>query len=381
MDKIKQAEAEINQIVRKNLQTLIETHEITIAAFCDYIKNKNEPYVNRTTLKRFIDGKITNINIAFLVSCSHAFGVSLDNLVSQNFNPHENYTKLEEKFKNIPKIESKTKSFSFDYSANEIFIENPESPLLKKYIQLYYCYYYSTVATENNTDKIQDALIFGTLKIEPNGKKCKATLTIDTKKHDKNGNPLYKVYIGNVVVCPSIQSVYCMLTLENGDFCFIIFRYSHLNINKQECRLAEVLSTSSIPDKRYPIIHRMFLCNEKIKEDDLITIAPHLCLNSSDILISEEKLLALAEQSEDYKLIVQEIFKKDPELMYCIKEKTIQEFFENFENDLEIEELPIFITKLRYYSFTKRYNKVSTSADESIRNALLQKGYFQNDIS
>lgn len=61
MDKIKQAEAEINQIVRKNLQTLIETHEITIAAFCDYIKNKNEPYVNRTTpLYNFFEKRITH---------------------------------------------------------------------------------------------------------------------------------------------------------------------------------------------------------------------------------------------------------------------------------------------------------------------------------
>lgn len=378
MADIKQEEQKIIDIVRENLQKLADAHDLSVSNFCNFIDDKKEPSLDRSTFTKFMNKSNNRINIAFLVSCSHVFKIPLDNLVSQDFNPNDNYLEFENMFEGIPKTKHKSKSFSFDYSSNGIFIENIESPLLKKYIQQYYCYYYSTVATENNTDKIQESLMSGILNIEPNGEKCKATLQIDTKKINENGEPVYKTYVGDVIACPSIQSVYCMLTLPLGDFCFIIFRYSHLNNNKQECRLAEVLSTSSIPDKRYPVVHRMFLSNEEIKEEDLVTIAPHLCLNSSDILISEAELLALAEESEDYNLIVQEIFNNDPELMYCIKEKIVKDYFEEY---LEREELPKFITKLRSHSFSKRYNKVSTSADELIRNVLVQKGYFQKDIA
>lgn len=373
---IKQKEHEITNIVRKNIQMLMDEHGLTLSNFCKYIENQNKPSIHRTTFSKFMNEDVHNINLAFLVSCSQAFELSLDNLIREDFNPRENFQRIEEKYRDIPKKKHDFEPFYFNHSSNEIFIENPNSPLLKKYVQLYHCYYYSTVSAENNTNNVEEALISGTLNIEADGINCKATLKIDTKTADENGNRQYKIYSGKVILCPSIQSVHCILTLPKGEFCFIIFRYSHLNFNKQQCRLAEVLSTSSIPDKRYPIVHRMLLSNEEIKEDDFKTIAPHLCLNSSDIFISESELSSLAETSEDYKQIVQQILKNEPEMMYRIKETTIKEISEKF---LAPEELDIFITQLRSHSFAKRYNKVSPKADTLIRNTLLQKGYFQKD--
>ena len=375
---ILQRERDIITNVRNNLNQLMKMHGLTVSNFCDYIKGKQETSLDRTTFTRFMNGTTQKVNIAFLISCSRAFEVSLDNLVSQNFNPNENFETIRAKYKDIIIQPFETNSFNFDHLTNEIFIENPNSSLIEKYIQPYYCYYYSTVATENKTNNIKDSLISGELNIEPCGNKCKATLKINTKMLDKCGNPQFKIYSGNAVFCPSIQSVNCILALPEGEFCFIIFRYSHLNIKKQECRLAEVLSTSSTPDKRYPITHRMLLSNEKIREEDWEIIAPHLWMNSSEILISKTDLSVLGKESESYGRVVHEILQQDSKSMYCVSENTVKEISKKY---LALEELSLFITKLRSHSFAKRYNKVSTTADAEIRNVLLQKGYFQGNAA
>lgn len=378
MDAMKQKEKEILITVRENLNQLMKIHGLNVSNFCDYIEKKNEPSLSRSTFDRFMNGHVDKANLAFLKSCHSVFGVSLENLISKDFNPYENFKGIEETYKDIPKEDTSFSIGSIGYLASEIFIENPESLLFKKYIQPYYCYYYSTVAAENNTDNICESLISGKLVFEPDGKRCKAILEINTKKPDENGNLGHKVYTGYVILCPSIQSVHCILTLPEGEFCFIIFRYSHINCNKQECRLAEVLSSSSLVDRRYPVVHRMLLSNEEIKDKDLEIIAPHLCLNSRDIFISEKGLLDIADMSEEYNMVVQEILKNDSELMYSIKENSIKEIC---KNDFSEEEIAELITKLREYSFSKRYNKVSPKADEMVRDVLLQRGYFTKKVS
>ena len=378
METMKQKEKEILIIVRENLKQLMEIHGLNVSNFCNYIKEKDEDSLDRSTFIKFMNGDVKKANLAFLKSCHNVFGVSLENLISRNFNPYENFRGIEEKYKDIPKEDTSFSIGSIGCLANEIFIENPESLLFKKYIQPYFCYYYSTVSAENNTDNICESLISGKLVFEPNGKRCKAILEIDTKKPDENGNLRHKIYTGYVVLCPSIQSVHCILTLPEGEFCFIIFRYSHLNCDKQECRLAEVLSSSSIVDKRYPVVHRMLLSNEEIKDKDLEIIAPHLCMNSKEILISERGLLDIADMSEEYNMVVQEILKSDSELMYTIEENGIKEMCKNDFSEGEIAEL---LTKLRAYSFSKRYNKVSPKADEKIRDMLFQRGYFSKKPS
>lgn len=375
---ISQEEKKILATIRKNLKALMDLHGLSDDSFCKYLESKGELSLHRTSLSRFLNGGTSKPNLALLVSCSRAFEIPLEHLISQDFNPNENFQIIREKYKEISTKHPNTDILGGNFLPNEIFIANPNSSLLQKYMQPYFCYYYSTVATENNTENIQESLISGELNIEACDTKCKATLKIDTKMPDIDGKPIYKIYTGDVVVCPSIQSVHCILTLPEGEFCFIIFRYSHLNVNMQECRLAEVLSTSSTPDKRYPVVHRMLLSREKIQKKDWALIAPHLCMNSREILISKKELLALSNMSADYKKVIQDILQKDSELMYCISENTIKEIYNNY---LAHETFPVFITELRAHSFTKRYNKISTTADEEIRNVLLEKGYFQRSIS
>lgn len=377
MRAITHEQQEVAKAIRKNLYVLMKRHHLNVSKFCIYIETQKEPSMDRSTFTRFMNGTTDTINVAFLLSCCHVFGISLNNLVSPRFDPDENYKWIQETYGDIAEKNIDLEPRDFDYPVNEIFIENPDSPLMKQYIQTYYCYYFSTVADENKTNKMQESLMFGKLIIEPDGRRCKARLEVNTKMVNEKGMPKYKVYKGYVVLCPSIQSIHCILTLAEGEFCFIIFRYSHLNFSKQECRLAEILSTSSKPDNRYPIVHRMFLSNEEIKKEDLDIIAPHLKLNSTEIFVNEASLQELAEESEDYNLIVQEILKTNPEHMYCIKENTIKDIS---KGHLTEEELSMFITKLRTYSLAKRYNKISRKADKTIRDALRQRGYFQKQV-
>lgn len=373
---ISQEEKKILVTIRENIRQLMKMHGLTVSNFCKYIENKKELSIDRSTFSKFMNREGSKPNLAFLVSCSRAFEIPLDHLISQDFNPNENFQKIREKYQEISMSNPDANIFNFEYLSKDVFITNPGSPLLQKYIQPYFCYYYSTVAAENNTDKIQDALISGELIIEACDTKCKATLKINTKILDENGNPKFKIYEGDVVLCPSIQSVHCILTLPEGEFCFIIFRYSHLNIKMQECRLAEVLSTSSTPDKRYPVVHRMLLSREQILEKDWAAITPHLCMNSSEIMINKEGLLELGNISSAYSHIAQEILQRPSEQMYCIPENTVKEISQNY---LKSEELPVLLAELRSHSFSKRYNKVSTTADEEIRKILLKRGYFQKN--
>lgn len=381
---IKEADNNISKVIRANLQQLMKLYGIKVSRLCQYLEDNDAFAPHRTTFSRFMNGEYQNISVAFLLGCCKCFELSLDNLLSENFNPNENNSKFVEKYAHLfekqkkdaikKQLSEETKGFFLPgYVANEVFVENPKSPILKPYIQTYHCYYYSTVSSENRTN---DSMIHGTLKLEEDGIHCTATLEIDTKTYNERGEPNYKIYKGNVVVCPSIQSIHCILMLPSGEFCFLIFRYSHLNIASQECRIAEVLSTSSTPDKRYPIVQRMLLCNKEIEKEDLDVIAPHLWLNYSDIMISEFGLLSVKECSENYARVIDEILDTDAELVYRLKEK---EVINKALESLSEEEIPLFLTELRKCSFAHRYNKVSMKADNNIRDVLVQLGYFRPD--
>lgn len=383
-----EATAKINSTIRNNLEQLIEIHGLTISSVCKNIAESRALSVHRTTFTRFMnDPDSNNLPIAFLVACCDYFKLSLDNLFSDHFNPYENYQKFNEDHAELTgngdiasaqtaaALEQTAEPFTLPaYPVNEIFVENPNSPILKKYLQTYYCYCYSTVSSENKTDDTKEAILSGTLKLEPDGSKCKATLKIDTKTYDEDGNPNYKIYEGNVVVCPSIQSIHCMLHHPEGEFCFLIFRYSHLFFEYQECRIAEVLTTSSTLDKRYPTVYRMILSKDEIDEKDLEAVAPHLWLNYSKITISQKGLTSLGEESEEYQSIVEEIVKLESEPIYRVKEKDVVTIAKRY---LTKDEMPFFITRLRSHSLAYRYHKVSSRADATLRELLGRMGYYK----
>lgn len=379
MNKITDDELIFYNTVRNNIKKFMAFRNLDQSSFLSYIEEKNTgPVIDRTTFYRFMNSILKKVSLYFLHICCKSFSLSIDNLVSNNFNPKENIEEFNKKFSDYyaaKHINNLSEDF-FSFPQNEIFISNPDSPILKNYMQTYYCYYYSTVSSENKASNPKDSIIKGTLNINKDGTKCVAELSIDTKKRNDNGH-IYKIYTGRVVICPSIQSVHVILYLPEGEFCFIIFRYSHLNTTKQLCRVAEVLSTSSTLDRRYPTVHRMLLSNEPIKDKDLPVISPYLCLNYSDITISKKALSTLRNKSTKYYDIIENIPKKECEEMYRIKEDKVSSIAQDYLDEGELVE---FITELRTRSLAYRYNKVSAIADANIKNLLDHLGYYKEEI-
>lgn len=379
LNTMRDADLQIAGVVRKNLKKLMEYNCINVSNFCNHLLENDALAPHRTTFGRFMNSHTHTISsVAFLLACCECFGLSLDTLLSENFDPSEHSQIFTNKYAHLLKCQQHTPELttlpSTLWSASEIFVDNPKSPILKPYLQTYHCYYYSTVSSENKTQDTKDAILHGTLKLEPDGEHCTATLSIDTKKKNAQGNPVYKVYTGNVVVCPSIQSIYCILVLAEGEFCFLCFRYSHLNYFSQQCRIAEVLSTSSTMEKRYPIVHRMLLSNQPIADEDLNIIAPHLWLNNSQITIGESGLLSLKECHPLYDDIINELLDMDGEYAYQLKESQVIDIA---KKSLSEQEIPLFLTNMRLHSHATRYNKVSPKADTNLRNILVQLGYFK----
>ena len=79
-----------------------------------------------------------------------------------------------------------------------------------------------------------------------------------------------------------------------------MFRFFKINYGKQNCRIAEALSSSSSNEDRRPTVLRMLLSQEPLADQDLKAVAPSLFLNYSTIAISEEKLKEIGKVSEDY---------------------------------------------------------------------------------
>lgn len=368
---------ELKKRIAKNLNWLLEKKCMGKSTLCQKLENNGQVSMDRATVSKFLNHpEQYNIGIPFLVACADYLEVSVDALVSKDIRLYSYRSRDGESFEkllDLPEIMKKEQENSNSGSGRgDTFIIDPNSHYFQKYYQTYYCYYYSTVADEN---KREDSIITGEMRMYHGAHECGVEFKINTKSYDEEGNPNYKWYIGSATVSPKTQVFHCSLCDEHtGEYCDIIFRYSQVNFNKQDCRMALILSTSSTPDKRYPIVHRMFMSREEIKPEDLPLIASHLCLNYSKILISEKALLSLQEQSYKHQEMVDELLKRTSEPMYMISEREIREIAEKYLGE---EEEPFFLSKLRGVAMAYHYNKVSTGVDTMVRDILYNAGYYQ----
>lgn len=386
--KVDQITYGLNQIIVRNLNEILDDRCISKKVLCDIIEKEKGFTTSRPNLSRCLNNPDQhNLPLAFLLACCDYLNISFTNLISENFDKNEKLEDSGEKSSQLIDASALTRIYEENYSStvasslinnnsveeDPFFVVDPKSPLFKKYLQTYFCYFYPTVSDEN---KSEDTLLTGNLRLYDEGGECRATLTIDTGTLNEEGNPNLKIYEGNFNLSTSVHCIHCILkSKEVGEYCFIIFRHSHVNYDFLDCRMAEVLSTSSTVDKRYPTVLRMLLSNQKLLDEDLKVIAPHLWLNYSQISITEEGLISLGDISDDYKVIVDALLdKKDPELMYRFKEDDALKIAEEF---LPKEELPIFLAELRLKAFAYRYNKVSPKLDNAVWNLLNKRGYYQ----
>lgn len=373
MSNMTKKKKELNQIINKrvgeNLEKLLQQNQISQTEFPDKLRELEWEYtLDRTAINKLInDPDDSNLSIPFLIECADYFHTTVDFLIADNSKAaYREQNSMEQRMPR--KAES---SVIAGKESKELLIENPSSVFFKNYLNTYFCYYYSTISDEL---KEENPIFEGELSLYEEGERCGCTLKVDTKKYRSNGEKFYKTYIGNAVICMASQTIHCsMCDYEIGEYCDLIFRYSQLNSAKQACRMAEVLSTSSGPDKRYPVIHRMFLSIDKIAEEDYELIKSQLCLNNSEIMLSKEKLDSLKDHSEEYASVIKELENIGGKEIYFVTEGMINEIAKKYMPGKE----EVFTNDLRKCAKAYRYNKVSKGVDTNLWNILHRAGYYK----
>lgn len=395
--KYKEIVDSVNTIISTNLKKLLEVRGLSQRQFCQ-IMAEEKISVTRSYFNKILkDPKY--ISAAFLLSCCDFFGITLQNLVSEDFDANEyisNDTREHKDYLNIrailKKCRDKEKDASEERQEEEEFenehailqwkkfengnlITDPSNTMFKGYLQNYYCYFYPTDSAQNKDD---GKMVKGILQLKAEKNYCKATLKIDTNIVDECGNTNYKLYEGVASISPTVSSVNCIMYSEDiCEFCFIMFRFFKINYGKQNCRIAEALSSSSSNEDRRPTVLRMLLSQEPLAEQDLKAVAPSLFLNYSTIAISEEKLKEIGKVSEDYNNIINEITESSNSCkMHFLKETTVFNMAEKYIK--KKEDIYSFLMLLRSESYAYRYNKVSKKADDIMRKILLSRGYYKN---
>ena len=395
--KYKEVVDSVNTTVSKNLEKLLEARGLSQRQFCQKMAEEKISVTRSYFNKILREPKY--ISAAFLLSCCDFFGITLQNLVSEDFNASEyirNDTREHKDYLNIQAIlkncRDKAKDASEERQEEEEFeneqailqwkkfengnlITDPSNTMFKGYLQNYYCYFYPTDSAQNKDD---GKMVKGILQLKAEKNYCKATLKIDTNIVDEFGNTNYKLYEGVASISPAVSSVNCIMYSEDiCEFCFIMFRFFKINYGKQNCRIAEALSSSSSNEDRRPTVLRMLLSQEPLAEQDLKAVAPSLFLNYSTIAISEEKLKEIGKVSEDYNNIINEITGSSNSCkMHFLKETMVFNMAEKYIK--KKEDIYSFLMLLRSESYSYRYNKVSKKADDIMRKILLSKGYYKN---
>lgn len=395
--KYKEVVDSVNTTVSKNLEKLLEARGLSQRQFCQKMAEEKIS-VTRSYFNKILRGP-KYISAAFLLSCCDFFGITLQNLVSEDFDASEyisNDTRDHKDYLNIQAIlkncRDKEKDVSEERQEEEEFeneqailqwkkfesgnlITDPSNTMFKGYLQNYYCYFYPTDSAQNKDD---GKMVKGILQLKAEKNYCKATLKIDTNIVDECGNTNYKLYEGVASISPAVFSVNCIMYSEDiCEFCFIMFRFFKINYGKQNCRIAEALSSSSSNEDRRPTVLRMLLSQEPLAEQDLKAVAPSLFLNYSTIAISEEKLKEIGKVSEDYNNIINEITGSSNSCkMHFLKETMVFNMAEKYIK--KKEDIYSFLMLLRSESYAYRYNKVSKKADDIMRKVLLSRGYYKN---
>lgn len=374
----------ITQRISNNILRLLEVRGISQSSLLKAISQTETHTISSAQLSKALHNpKQYFISIPYLLQICDFFGVPLDTLVKTDISEEDCIIKEDSEFNKLietqnlidehKRLQVQLKQTEKETNRSSVFITDPNNLLFSSFLQTYYCYFYPTVSSEN---KAPETMLTGTLELKSNTDCCDVTFTIDTKKKTKNR---YKVYKGTAVISPAAQSMHFILKSESiGEYCYIIIRHFHLN-SYQDCHMAEVLSTSSVGKgkERYPTVLRMFLSRQKIKDEDLRMLAPHLWLNYSEIAVSERGLLDLKELSYDYAEIVDKLFDTAPsENMYMIKEKDVITTAKNYLDEADTLK---FLTELRLQSYAYRYNKVSDTVETTIRNLLVSLGYYEHE--
>ena len=374
-NKRKEANLNINTKVAENLKRLLEEKNISQGELSEGLEKVGNGFtLDRTTINKIInDPNTDSISLPFLAACTEYLHTTVDELISEHGNKRTD--KHDVPILPVEIVPGKQgENCLTDRKKSEFFVDDPNSAFFRNYLNKYYCYYYSTVSKENKGD---NPILSGELTLTPEESICRCILKINTRKNDRNGREIIKTYTGEASICLVTQTVHCRMREEKiGEYCDLMFRYSSINNAKQACRMAEVLSTSSLPDKRYPVVHRMLLSIEPIDTKHFDLIRPQLSFNCSEMIIEEDALNVVAEQSVAYENLIRKLKRNSLVRMYRFDEKAVKDA----AKECKLEETDQIVNRLRSYSYSHRYNKVSTRVDSNIWDILHAAGYYKEEV-
>lgn len=407
---LKSSNDKYSKIIAANIRKLLQAKNWSQNDLCKEL-NENGLNITQNSLSKYIpkNNSPSTIPISLAVLCCKIFDVSIENITSEDYVPEQGT--FAEKFSDISELINES-SGNLDFAdfmaagiakASKKFIVNSNDEAFNGYYQTYYCYFYPTISSEVE-------LLTAKLEFKNENEICKAYLKLNTGRY-KNSNPIYKYYSGLMVIIEKSKSCYCILTRQEtqsaNELVFLNFRYIPIgDIHRTlDCRMVEVLTTSAGGDSSFPTAHRMFISRLPIAKEHIPLILPHLHLNNSMITIDEEGLIKVAGVSEQYKVVIKKLISlipgSDTEQLYILQTidsmdvgktntnenstSSVRRTMYLFKEDLVRntanlflckQQVQLFISKLRSYSYAYRYNKVSKKLDDNIRKMLLGLGYY-----
>lgn len=345
---------------------LLSKKNISLQDLCDVLQQDCNITVDADTIGGFLSGEeMCSFPMLFLRKSCKLLGISMDELFSDVDAPDRSQQVSEQGHTNRLLIET---------AGSPSLITDPRDESFRGYLGTYYAYF--TPTHSNQSDVLK-----GTLKFEDAETRVRARFEIDTGRRDESQKPYLKVYEGELIRSTTVSNCYCVLSSPQvGEMGFITFRYEPIFFGHRSCCLATAMTSSAGNEDRNPVVHRMFLSREVIKEEHLPGLVPFLSLNNNDILISKQDWDFIADSNSAYSEIMKSMLKNEKyksDLYYCIRESTINDFFKYAEQDHGIQKAS-FVSALRAKGVSDRYNKVSKKAENAARNYLKENGYYSN---
>ena len=313
-----------------------------------------QSHISQSSMSKILKGEM-RLTLQHIFKICIALNITPEDLLSLNTDISDDSTSF-----SFNKIDD-TGIINEQYLNEQVLIRDINHPAFNGIKNnKFFIYLYSTITSES-------FLLDGKLIFDATSSSfCKATMTLNTGKIDANGDPIKKIYEGELIISLTMGACYCVLTNPDiGEIIFLNFKHIYLFNRDLECRVGTISSTSS-GGNRLPVIQRILISKQPLKVNgtdlsDLEFIQGQLRLNNSKMLVSSKDLETLKEKYENNPDLL-DFFKRFEELSetnqyYLLDEASMKDI--SITSDVKTEGLGI----LRNMSSSLRYNKVSTKTD------------------
>lgn len=357
---------DFNKRLATTLFYLFKQQGFSQETLCNLFQEKYGVELNSGSVSSYKNKASTNIPPVVLMEACKLLGITMDELFAQ---AAQDFVRTDSPGE-AAALSNPLQQMRIAIPASEKLISDPENAVFRGYWGNYHIYFTPTFSSGCG-------VLQGRLTLQSLNGEAHAVLEITT---DQNGNAVMKRYEGTLVQSTAMDCCYCILSSSDvGELCFLMFRHFHLNNNQLECRLAEALTASAGGEDRYPTVHRLLISREPIQMEDLRSLLPLLNLNNSQITISDKALDEISQMNQEYAAVIARILSTpglEPMTCYQIREDTLRTTARDMRLTQAASPIPLIIA-IRARAIAYRYNKISHKADQTVRDYLKQRGYFQ----